>query len=434
MNIVEMRQKKARLWSEAKALHEGAKNENRALGEQEEAKWTELMGQIDALGKEIEREERLEDLGAQLEERQGRPIATLSQPEKEKPFNPVFRSLGEQLMAVRQAAVDPGHIDSRLYEVRAPLGAEVATPSEGGYLMETQYSAGLWKRVYEQGEILRRCFKVPIGDRADSVVINGIDETSRATGSRWGGVRAYWVAEGGTITASQPTFRRMTLAPKKLAVIVYATSEMLRNPGALEGVVSQVVPQEIMFMAEDGVFIGTGAGMPQGIMNATCRIDVDKESGQLADTVVLQNVNKMWSRMWARSRANAIWMINQDVEPQLDELALNIGASGVPVYLPSGGVADAPYARLKGRPVMPFEYCDTVGDLGDIVLADWSQYVISDRGGINAASSIHVQFLTDQTAFRFTYEIDGQPLWSAALTPKNSSTTLSPFIALAARA
>lgn len=430
MDTKELRRQRKELVEKCRVMLDTAEKEGRALSEAEDQEYRGMEAQIDAMQGQIERESRLQERENEV---RGLVPSTREQPEQGQPYQPVFRNLGEQLMAVRQAAVDPTHMDKRLYEVRAPLGAEVATPSEGGYLMETQYSGVLWQRVYEQGEILRRCFKVPIGDQADSVVINGIDETSRATGSRWGGVRAYWVEEGGTITASQPVFRRMTLAPKKLAVLVYATSEMLRNPRALEGIVSQVVPQEIMFMAENACFIGTGAGQPQGIMNAACRVDVAIESGQLADTVVLQNVNKMWSRLWARSRANAMWMINQDVEPQLDELALNIGAGGVPVYLPSGGVADAPYARLKGRPVIPFEYCDTVGDLGDIVLADWSQYVISDRGAISAASSIHVQFLTDQTAFRFLYEIDGQPLWNAVLTPMNSTTTLSPFVGLAAR-
>jgi len=103
------------------------------------------------------------------------------------------------------------------------------------------------------------------------------------------------------------------------------------------------------------------------------------------------------------------------------------------MYLPSAGLTEEPFYRLKGRPVVPVEYCDTVGDLGDIILADFSQYAVTDRGAVQAASSIHVQFLTDQTCFRFIYEIDGQPLWPSALTPKNSTSTLSPFVALAAR-
>lgn len=428
MDTKELRRQRKELIEKCRAMLDTAEKENRELSEAELQEYRGYEAKIDGMQEQIERESRLQEREAELRGGQKPPTATDS-----GAYQPVFSSLGEQLLAVRQAAINPASPDKRLYEVRAPLGANVAAPSEGGFLMETQYSAGIWKRTYEQGAILGRCFRIGIGDNADSVVINGLDETSRATGSRWGGVRAYWVAEAGTITASQPKFNQIRLSPHKLAVLVYATSEMLRNPGALESVVNQVVPQEIVFTAEDAIVNGTGAGMPQGVTSAPCKIEVSAEAGQAADTVVAENVSKMWARMWARSRAQAVWLINQDVEPQLDQLSLVIGAGGVPMYLPAAGLTDEGTYRLKGRPVIPTEYCDTVGDAGDIILGDFSQYVVTDRGQVAVASSIHVQFLTDQTAFRFIYEIDGQPLWNSALTPKNSTATLSPFITLAAR-
>jgi hypothetical protein len=56
-----------------------------------------------------------------------------------------------------------------------------------------------------------------------------------------------------------------------------------------------------------------------------------------------------------------------------------------------------------------------------------------DKGGVQSASSIHVQFVTDQTVFRFVYRVDGQPKWDSALTPLNGTNTVSPFVALATR-
>ena len=158
-----------------------------------------------------------------------------------------------------------------------------------------------------------------------------------------------------------------------------------------------------------------------------------KETGQTATTVVKANVDKMWSRMHGRSRQNAVWLINQDVEPQLEALAADVGTGGVPVYLPPGGIADTPNARLKGRPVLVTEYNATLGTVGDILLVDLGQYLSVTKGDVQAATSIHVQFTTDETAFRFTYRVDGQPWWSAALTPFKGSDTQSPFVALATR-
>jgi len=72
-----------------------------------------------------------------------------------------------------------------------------------------------------------------------------------------------------------------------------------------------------------------------------------------------------------------------------------------------------------------------MGTVGDIVLASLSNYQAIQKGGIEAASSIHVQLLTDETVFRFVYRVDGAPTWGAALTPFKGSNTQSPFVALA---
>ncbi|GAB6172971.1 hypothetical protein JCM15765_24490 [Paradesulfitobacterium aromaticivorans] len=192
--------------------------------------------------------------------------------------------------------------------------------------------------------------------------------------------------------------------------------------------------EEFGFKVDDAIINGTGAGMPLGILNSKALVTVPKEAGQAAGTINVQNVVNMWSRCWGRSRQNAAWYINQDIEPQLFTMSLAVGAGGVPVYMPASGVSGSPYSTLFGRPVIPLEQCETLGTLGDIILADFSQYLLIDKGGINAASSIHVRFLYDENVFRFIYRVDGQPVWNAPLQPFKGSNTLSPFVALANRA
>ena len=142
-----------------------------------------------------------------------------------------------------------------------------------------------------------------------------------------------------------------------------------------------------------------------------------KEGGQAAATIEYENILKMWSRAHARSRMspNMIWAINQDTEPQLNSMTAPVGTGGVPAYLPPGGLSQSPYGTLMGKPVIPTEHNETLGTVGDIALIDLSQYLLTDKGGVEAASSMHVEFLTGQETFRFTYRVDGQPLWSAHL-------------------
>lgn len=349
-----------------------------------------------------------------------------------------FETLGEQLQAVSRAGTPGFGIDSRLLAINRATGLSEGIAADGGFLVQTDFVAELYRRAYEIGEITRRCRRIPISAPSNSVKINALAETSRATGSRWGGIRGYWLSEAGTKTTSRPTFRQMELALKKLAVLVYATDDLLQDAAALEAIVSEGAAEEISFLAEDAIIRGTGAGQPLGLLSAVtptgCVISVAKETGQAAATLLSQNILKMWARMWARSRPNSVWLINQDVESQLYQFSLAVGVGGQVVYMPPGGLSATPYATLMGRPVLPVEYCSTLGTVGDIILADFNQYLLAEKGGIQAATSIHVNFVYDETAFRFVFRVDGQPAWNLDLTPYQGTNTLSPFVVLATRA
>ena len=144
---------------------------------------------------------------------------------------------------------------------------------------------------------------------------------------------------------------------------------------------------------------------------------------------------KMRSRLIGSSRANSVWYINQDIEPQLQQMTIAVGTGGVPVYMPASGLSEDGFDRLYGRPVIPIEYAATLGTVGDIVLCDPSQYILIDKGGVKQATSMHVAFTTEEQAFRASYRVDGQSSWANVLTPfKGTGNTLSPWVALATRA
>ena len=345
----------------------------------------------------------------------------------------MFKSLSQTLRAVKTATTR-GQVDPRLV-YKAPTGMGEGISSDGGFLLQPQISTGLIQRVYEIGQITSRCQKLTIGSGANTLKLNAVDETSRAS-TRMGGILGYWLEEAGTITPSKPKFRVMTLDLKKVAALFYATDELLQDLPAMETVVSNGCAQELTFQVESAIFGGNGVGKPLGIQVGDAHVTVAKETApaQAAATILTENIFKMWSRMYAPCRANAVWYINQDCEPQLFSLYKVVGVGGVPVYMPANGLSEKPYGTLMGRPVIPIEYAETVGSEGDITLADFGQYILADKGDIQAASSIHVEFLTDQQCFRFVYRVDGQPIWSKPLTPHKGTNTVSPFVNLAARA
>jgi HK97 family phage major capsid protein len=357
----------------------------------------------------------------------------ITEDEADKKAKQPWATLGEQLKAVYIAATQPHRTDDRLKAQKAVLGASEGVPSDGGFLVQPNFAAEIFKIAHDGGQILQRTRQIPIGANSNGLTVNTVDETSRATGSRWGGVQAYWAAEGEAGTATKPKFRQMELKLTKLIALFYSTDELLADTTALGAIAQQAVAEEMIWTAENAIIRGTGAGQPSGILNAGCLVTINKETGQAAATLVVQNFFKMYARLWGRSRANAVWYYNQDIEPQLLGLEFPVGTGGVPAYLPAGGLSASPYGTLLGRPMIPIEYASTLGTVGDIILADFSQYLTIDKGGVQAAESMHVQFLTDQMTFRWTYRIDGQPAWRSAMTPANGTATQSPFVVLQTR-
>jgi HK97 family phage major capsid protein len=342
--------------------------------------------------------------------------------------------LGDFYRDVRLAANDDATARNRLMQVRAITGMSETVSADGGYLVQQDLVTDLMQRTYNTGEILKRVRRIGIGANSNGMKFNLINETSRATGSRFGGVRGYWLAEADTKTASKPSFRQESLVLKKIAALVYATDELLEDATALEGVINEAVPAELNFQIEDAIIEGTGAGQPLGILNSGAVVQVAAEVGQDPDSITPVNIAAMWARMWGRSQQNAVWLINQDAFPTLQNMQIGTGAATTLVYMPANGISGVPFGTIYGAPVIPVEYAATVGDVGDIMLVDLSQYLLIDKGGVKTDSSIHVRFINDETVFRFVYRVDGMPMWNTPLTPfKGGSNTQSPFITLAAR-
>jgi len=345
-----------------------------------------------------------------------------------------FKSFGEQLAAVLRAARPGASVDSRLFNAATGMGETV--PADGGFLVQQDFSNELLTQVFQTGILAPKCRRIQISGNANSMKINGVDETSRVA-TRSGGILGYWVDEAADKTASKPKFRQIELNLHKLIGLVYSTDELLADAVALEAFIRQAFVAEFGFLLDEAIINGTGAGQPMGVLNSGSLVTVAKETGQKAQTVMAENIMKMRSRLFASSRQNAIWLINQNIEPSLHSMSLSVGTGGIPVYMPAGGLSNLPYDTLYGRPVFPIEQCQTLGTVGDIILADFnSGYIIAEKGGIRADMSIHVAFVSDQSLFRFVMRVDGQPVRASALTPAKGGAdyTQSHFVTLATRA
>ncbi len=318
----------------------------------------------------------------------------------------------------------------------AASGASSGNPETGGLLVRNEWNTSLLDRVKEEGKLAPKCFPMPIGEGNDGVEAPFIDETSRATGSRWGGVQVYRAAEAATVTDSKPKFGKFELRLEDLFGLFYATDRVLRDATLLQALAEKAFASEFAFKLDDEIVRGTGAGQCLGILTATGvpTVSVAKESGQVAGTVVYENVIKMYARLLARCMPGAEWYINQAVWPQLFRLSLSVGTGGVPAFMPPGGLSQSPYGTLMGLPINVIEQASAPGTVGDIILANFkNDYAIVSKP-MTSASSIHVLFTSNQTTFRWVWPVIGKPVTASAITPYKGADTLGPFVTLATRA
>lgn len=424
------------------AFENGIKTEAgdpRDMTETEFEQHNKLLASVEAKAKEIEAREKSDKVRAQFAAPADGASGTVPAQPRAEPEQ--FKTFGEFLSAVAVDGMNKGHEGSRDRRLiwQKVAGANEAVPSEGGFLVQTDHSTALLNQMNEMGEILRRVRSIPISAGANGIKLPAIDETSRATGSRFGGVRTFWADEGDTVTATKPKLRAIELKLNKLMGIGYITEELLADAAAMEAIMQQAFAEELTFATEDAFVNGTGSGQPLGFMNSGAKVTVSPTSGQAAATISALNILQMWDRLPVRSRRNAVWLVaDSQVETQLQQMVLGSGTAVTQLYKVPGTngatPANAVYGTLLGAPVIPVEYMAQLGTVGDIALVDLSQYLKIDKGGMKQSQSMHVRFLYDEMTFKVTYRVDGQPALHSPITPANgSSATKSPFVLLGSR-
>ena len=419
-------QQKGRAVDSARAILDAADADNhRALTDAENSEFVRYETEIADINKRIEREHALAeqertapsyDIGS-VNPVGGRP-RVLDDPKRG------FSSLGEFAMSVA-AAGQPGArmIDERLSIVAAApttYGNE-SSGQDGGFLVPPEFGREVFRHSLEGDALLPLTDNIPVTGNTMSFPR---DETTP-----WGsdGIRAYWENEAALATQTKPKGDRYDFRLSKLFALVPVTDELMADAASLDSYIGGKMAESIRWKSNLSIFQGSGVGQPKGFFGHASQVSVAKETSQTADTVVAENVAKMFARQLRPDRA--VWLINNDVYPQL----LLLNKANQMLWTPDFRLG--PGGALFGRPVIMTQLCKTVGDQGDIVFADLGYYrTITKSGGIETATSMHLYFDAGATAFRATFRIDGQPSISAAVSPANGSNTLSPFVVLDARA
>lgn len=334
-----------------------------------------------------------------------------------------FKSMGEFANAVVQTTL--GHHDTRLSATQGTYNANQGASGEG-FLVPPEYSAQVWDIAFEKTDLLGMANPEPTSSNA---VLKPKDETTP-----WGavGVQAAWRSEGSQLTPSKLATSGELMTLHELYAFCAASSEVINDAPMLQDRLTVQAGRAIQWQASEAIMFGNGVGKPKGFMAANSLITVAKDTGQAAKTLSVNNLATMAAHV-LRTGGKPIWIVNPDVMPQLVQLTLG----NVPAYLPNNKPLEGdPFdGHLLGYPVLFTEHAQTLGTPGDIVCANLSggYYAVTKASGVEYASSIHLYFDQNLTAFRWTFRLTGQPYLSAPIQPAKGSTAKSHFVALAAR-
>jgi HK97 family phage major capsid protein len=300
----------------------------------------------------------------------------------------------------------------------------------GGATLMTQRLPGILQVGFEGDPTAGRTQAIPMG--ATSVEIMARTDKTHTT-SVSGGFTVGRRAETVAATASRGQLEMVTLKAASLFGMAYATEELLADsPQSFVAIIDQGLRTQFAAHMLNEKLRGLGGDQYLGVLTALNAgglgptISIAKEGGQAADTIVAANVIKMAERLWG----TGFWLANQDTRYQLMTMFVPTGAGGQLLYqVGRDGFPDV----LLGMPIFYSEFCSKLGDQGDIILGNWSQFLDGLYQPLQSAESIHVRFVNHERAFKFWLRNAGAPWWRSALTPNKSSNTLSPFVVLDAR-
>lgn len=331
-----------------------------------------------------------------------------------------FETAEEFLAAVVAAGGRPSARADQRLRWASITGAGEIIPSDGGYAVPPDFALELIAGVEEFATVYPETDRQPV-TKGNRIKLPTWDETSRAHGSRFGGLALNRTGEGEAITLSLPKFKVVELPIDKLAGAMGATAELVGDASATRAYTSRAFRSEAGTVIDSEIIDGSGTGGQMlGILRSGALITVAPESGQASATVRAENITKMWSRCWAPGQRKALWLYNQELTQQLFALADH------------GLVTFGDRPRMLGAPLIAHESCKIPGNVGDLILVVPSQFVVAEKPA-ELAQSLHIRYIEHEQAFRFIWRISGHPAWSSPLTPLNGMATVSPFVALGER-
>lgn len=388
--ILELREKRAKLWESTKAFLDSKRDESGLLFAEDTATYEKMEADVVNLGKEIDRLERQTAMDLEL----SKPVSAALKMAPGNAFDDA--KTGRASNEYRQAFWRAMRIKNH-YDVQNAL--QIGTDSEGGYLVPDEFERTLIEALEEENifRTLAKVITTSSGDRKIPVV------ASKGTAS--------WVDEEGPIPESDDAFTQVSIGAYKLATMIKVSEELLNDSVFnLESYIAKEFARRIGAKEEEAFFIGDGTGKPTGIFHATGGASLGITAAS-ATAITVDEVMDLFYSLKSPYRKKAVFVMNDATVKAIRKLKDGNGQ-----YLWQPSIAAGQPDTILNRPVKTSAFVPTIAAAAKtIAFGDFGYYWVADRQGRSFQRLNELFAATGQVGFKGTQRVDGKLILAEAI-------------------
>jgi len=375
--ILELREKRAKVWEQAKAFLDSKRDSSGLISAEDTAAYEKMEAEVVALGKEVERLERQSAIDLELSRPTSKPLVS-------KPDNGEGEKSG-RASAEYNKAFWRAMRNKHSLDVQNAL--RIGEKEEGGYLVPDEFEKKIIDALQDENifRTLANVIQTSHGERKIPVV------ASHGT--------AAWVDENEEIPESDDKFGQVTLSAHKLATLIKVSEELLQDSVFnLESYIAKEFARRIGSAEEEAFLTGNGTGRPTGLLTSG---DIVTTTGA---TITADEIIDFYHSLREPYRKRATFITNDQTIKAIRKLK---DANGQYLWQPSlqTGTPDT----ILGKPFKTSVFVPTVAAGAKVLtFGDYSYYWVADRQG-RAFQRLNELFaVTGQVGFKATQRVDGK--------------------------
>lgn len=388
--VEKLRERRGKVWEEAKALADHAADENRAFTAEEQGKWDALNEELDKLDTRIKSALDTEKRAKETDE-----LFNSIRGTKPEPSNPQTRAREERNSELRSFLLGQ---TGRVFDVmpKGPIDYRTLTKGSataGGNTVPTSFYERLVAHLIEVSAIMQAGATILNTNSGESIQVP--KTTSHST--------AAIVTEGSAIGASDPAFGQITLGAYKYGTLIQVSRELLEDTGVdLEGYLAMQAGRALGNAFGAHAVTGDGSSKPRGVVT-DATLGVTGGAG-VGGAFTSDNLIDLFYSVIAPYRASQStkWIMRDSSVAVARKLK---DTTGQYIWQP-GLTADAPDTILGKQVLTDPNVAAVATSAKSVLFGDFSQFFIRLAGGVRFERSDDYAFNTDLVTFRALLRAD----------------------------